>query len=249
MLMATGNRQNIKVQNVAYPTRATSSALSASSTQQLLVHSVSAYNSAGSALNIGLGARLSTAAWKLYTLGASNTDVTSTIQAGTAVSVLPTTTNYGFYVQAKSVFGMLVFNISQAETGSPVYEYTYWNGSTFATLVTLDTIAYTSTGEMCVVFNPPADWAQGHNSQLTDLSYGAGYVIRVRATTAPGTAVKFNSLNVARMWVTQQVPSKGMIAADFSNRPIVLDSGESVQPYFQTLSTAHSVVIYYQDSP
>jgi hypothetical protein len=249
MRVATGNSQGLQVANVGYPTRATGAALSSPSTQQLLVHSATAYNGSASAQNLGLGVRLSSTAWKLYTLGATTTDVTSTIQASSAVSVLPTTNNYGFYVQAKAPFGLLVFNVSQAQTGSPVYEYTYWNGSTFAALTTIDTISYTATGEMCVAFNPPVDWAQGHNAQLTDFTTGAGYTIRVRATTAPTQAVQINSLGVAKLWAVRQVPGKGQLEIDFTMRPLQLDAYEGIQPYYQTLSTASEITIAYQVSP
>ena len=241
------NRQAIQLFEVAYPTVARDAALSSpSSNKQLVLRSLSAYNSTGSAIDIGLGVRHSTSAWKLYQVNASYTDLTSSVQAGSAVSILPTTNNYGFIVQAKDIFGCLSLTISQAETGSPTYSYQYWNGSTWATLNLRNTPVYTATGSIAIAFAPPIDWAQGNGSVVSDLAWGAGYCIRVRGTTAPSTAVQITAFAVSHFVAFRNVGSKAALSLSFSERPLLLEIGEAVQAYFATAANANSVEGSYQ---
>lgn len=245
-----GIRQYFSHIERAYTTVAKDAALSSpSSNKQLAIHSAAAYNATISAMDVGLGVRFDTTAWKLFTVQASNTDATSAIQAGTETTILPTTNNYGFIVQAKKPFGLLSLTISQAETGSPTYSYQYWNGSAWATLNLRNSPVYTSTGSIAIAFAPPLDWAEGNGSATADFSTTqAGYCIRVRGTTAPATAVKITALNVSKFWAFRNVSSKGYMRVSFDDKSDLLEIGESVQAYFGTADNSNTVEISYQVS-
>lgn len=231
-----------------YPTVAKDAALSSPSTnKQLVVHNASVYNSTSSSVDCGIGLRYQTASWKLYQLNASTTDLTSTIQAGTASTILPTTNNYGFLVQCKDIFGLISLTISQAETGSPTYSYQYWNGSTWATLTLRNSFVYTAAASIGIAFAPPVDWAKGCGSLVDDFSsLNAGYCIRVRGTTAPSTAVQVTAMAVSKFWAYRSLVGKGMLLMNFEDTPVVLEVGESVQPFFATAAANNTVEINYQ---
>lgn len=242
------NRQGIQLVETGYASIAKDAVLSSPSTnKQLVIHSASACNAYSASMDVGLGVRLASAAWKFWLVGASNTDSTSAIQAGTATSILPATNNYGFIVQAKDKFGLLSFTVSQAETGSPVYSYQYWNGSAWTTLTLRNSPVYTSTGSIGIAFAPPVDWTAGNGSATADFSsLTAGYCIRVRGTTAPGTAVQVTATAVSKFWAYRNLSSKSALMIDFEELPPVLDIGESVQAFFATAYASNSVEIAYQ---
>ena len=243
---------NRQMQNFecGYPTIARDAALSSPSTnKQLYIQSASVYNSTGSSIDCGVGVRYQVASWKLYQLNAASTDLTSTIQAGSSSTILPTTNNYGFLVQCKDVFGLISLTISQAELGSPTYSYQYWNGSAWATLTLRNSFVYTSTGSIAIAFAPPVDWAKGCGSLVADFnSLNAGYCIRVRGTTAPSTAVIVNAMAVSRLWAYRSLATKGSLLVDLTASPALLEVGESVQPFFATAAANNSVEVSYQVS-
>lgn len=242
------NSQRIQLVETGYSSIAKDAALSTpSSNKQLVIHSAGCYNGTGSSLDAAVGVRFSTAAWKLWTVQASNADATSTIQAGSAVSILPTTNNYGFIAQAKDKFALLSFTISQAETGSPTYSYQYWNGSAWTTLTLRNSPVYTSTGSIGIAFAPPIDWATGNGSATADFSStNAGYCIRVRGTTGPSTAVQVTAMAVSKFWLYRQLTTKTGMNVSFDFQPCTLDIGESVQAFFSSASANNSVEIAYQ---
>lgn len=241
------NRQQVQLAEFAYPTVAKDAVLSSpDASKQLLVHSVSAYNSTANSIDVGVGLRYATGAWKIYQVNASYTDLTSVIQAGTSSIVLPTTNNYGFIVQCKNIFSLLSLTVSQIETGSPVYSYQYWNGSAWATLNLRNSFVYTSAASIGIAFAPPLDWAQGNGSVIADLASGAGYCIRVRGTTAPSQAVKISALSVSRFWMYRQISSKAHLTVSFDEQPALLEVGESVQAFFATAANNNSAEVEYR---
>lgn len=242
------NRQNVQIFECAYPTIARDAVIAPSAAnKQLLIHSISAYNANATSCDVGLGVRYDNAAWKLWTVQAANADATATIQAGSAVSILPTTNNYGFIAQCKDKFGLLSFTVSQAQTGSPTYSYQYWDGSTWATLTLRNSPVYTSTGSIGIAFAPPLDWAAGSGSAVDDFtSTNAGYCIRVRGTTAPSQAVQVTAMHVSRLWTYRNLNPKASIGLSLEMRPVLLDYNEKVQVFFATATANNSVEVAYQ---
>jgi hypothetical protein len=249
--MFKGNSQNLQLLHAAYTTQSLTAALSAPSNQQLLIHSIYAYNGFNSTNSVGLSISMNSNQWKLWTLvgaGPTVSEKTSTIQAGTALTIFPTVTaNQGIILQAKDKFGLMSFDISQAETGSPVYEYRYWNGSAWTALTLLNSPIYTATGQMNIIFNPPLDWAVGDNGEGTDTSM---YSIRIRATTAPTQAVKIDSLKPCKLLVYRaSIAADNSLGAMFKTRQLLLQQGESIIPYFATANAKNTIEIAYQISP
>lgn len=166
--------------------------------------------------------------------------------AGTT-SIFTTTNNEGFAIQAKSKWNVWGITISQVQTGSPVYEYTYWNGSSFVTLTHAPTLAtatpvYTATGDTVAIFGAPADWQPGGGGAL-DANM---YTMRARATTAPTQAVQ-----ITDVWIGQcidfqfAVNNSNFVTQISPNNPVILEAGESVIPYFGSSSTSNYVSVGY----
>lgn len=245
--VVAGNKYNITLFQKGYPTQGRDSYSLVASNNVPYLHSFSAFNANGSASDIGLGIAHATTTWKLlqYPNG-TPVDVTASIQAGSTVNIFDTTTNHGFLIESSKQFGYCVFNLTQAQSGSPVYTYEYFNGSAWVTLNLSQTPGYTSTGLAYIVFNPPADWALGDNS----LTANSLWSIRVKASTAGGQAVQANSLRVAR-WITYRagIPTQSQLQAVFDAHPYRLESGEAIVPFFASANNLNSIEAAYQQAP
>lgn len=241
------NRQNLSSVRGAYPYQSLEPFLTAPTAKQLLVHSLVAVNGSAAASGVGLGHSVNGNGWKVFSLQASDTEVTADIQAGTAITIFPTTNNYGVLFQAKEKFGMVTFNISQAETGSPMYAYTYWNGSSYASLTLRNEPVYSATGQQTILFDPPSDWVTGDGSEGGDNEL---YSIRVLATTAPSQAVQIDELAICKLLAyREEVPSKASVLIDLDVRKLLLQQGESVIPFFQFPSSLNTLEASYQINP
>ena len=237
------NRGQLQNKRVAYPNQSLDSALEAAANQQLLIHSLAAINGSAAPMDIGIGHSLPDPNWQLLvTANAVQTDQSDSIQAGTATSVLGTVNNDMFIVQAKDQFGLLSFNVSQAETGSPVYTYSYYNGSTYSTLTVINSVSYSATGRQCLVFAPPTDWAVNADGY---------YAVRVQATTAPSQAVQIDALKVCELLAfREEVLPKGQLAINFeTGRQLLLQGGEEIIPFFAFSSSSNTMEASYQINP
>lgn len=242
----SGNKQFIQNISVGYSNQSLTVPYAVDASKQMLMVSASLYNASGASSLVGGFHSVSNADFKVYTLGASDTEVTSTIQAGSTITAFPTTNNYGLLVQARNPFQAIAFNISQAQTGSPVYTYEYYNGSTWASLTVLNSPAYTPAGVQALVFQAPVDWATGDGSEDGDSTL---YSVRMLATTAPSQAVQFNALRVLKLIKMQELADKASLDLDFSGSPLLLQGGESFIPFFSYTSPNNRIDLNYKVNP
>ncbi len=244
MIGAIGNRQQLQIVSSGYGSNAYEGIVTVPTNQQLLVHSFSAANGSSSAKDLGLAIRLAPGHWSLWRLAATDVDETDNIQNGTDVNLFSTTNNDGFLVQSRFKFSLIMFNVSQAETGSPTYTYEYYNGSTWVTLTLRNTLTYTTTGKKVIAFNAPIDWEVGDGTEGGDNTL---YSIRVLATTAPSQAVQADSMFIGKLIVFREdVPSKGQLQVVFEAKPLLLEQGETLVPYFETVAAGNVVEASYQ---
>lgn len=243
-----GQYERLQTSTSAYPDQGHTISYTPSSSQQLEVHKISAYNASAAENGIGLFHSVATPHFKLWKLlAAGDAEFTSTIQAGTATAIFNTTNNDGCLFQAKEKFNMISFNVSQAQTGSPVYTYKYYNGSSYATLTLLNTPAYSATGIQVIVFNAPVDWAVGDGSEDGDSTL---YSIQVISTTAPSQAVQINALKIGKMLeYNESVLPCGSLEVDFQTKPYLLQVGEAIIPFFSYSNASNRLEIAYKISP
>ncbi len=243
-----GQYERLQSSNSAYPDQGHTISYVPSSSQQLEVYKASAYNATAAENAIGLFHSVSNAHFKLYKLlAAGDTEFTSTIQAGTAVSIFNTTNNDGCLFQAKEKFNMISFNVSQAQTGSPVYTYKYYNGSSWATLTLLNTPAYSATGIQVIAFNAPVDWVVGDSTEDGDSTL---FSIQAISTTAPSQAVQINSLKIGKMLsYCESVLPAASLEVDFEQEPYLLQVGEAIIPFFSYSNASNRLEIAYKISP
>lgn len=242
------NRQNLLVNRVAYPGQSFDAALAAPSNKQLLITSINAVNGSPAKNDLGIGYTVNSTQWKLYTSQVAVVDVTSTIQSGAVVDLFTTTNGEGFIIQAKDVFGMLAFNLSQAQTGSPVYTYEYWDGSSWQPLQLLASPDYATLGHTQVVFEIPLDWAIGDAGipQLDDQLYS----MRILATTAPATAVQADSMKMAVLLAYREaLLSKAELEVNFDTRQFLLQQGEEIIGFFAVADSKNVMEVTYQLNP
>lgn len=244
----SGIKQHLQSSSVGYAVQSLTVPYSAPSNQQLSVNAISAYN--GTAAENAIGIFHSTTApqfkvWQL--LAAGDVDASALIQAGTAISIFTTTNNDGVLFQSKEKFHMVAFNISQASTGSPVYTYKYWNGSSYVDLNMLNTPNFAVTGIQSLVFNAPTDWVAGDGSEDADNEF---YSIQVIATTAPSQAVRIDSIKVCKMLkYAEYIQPGGALYLTFDTSPYLLQVGETIIPFFSYANSSNRIEMTYKISP
>lgn len=239
---AVGNRNNIIVYNRGYSTAGAVQLPLSPTSQQVMLHSYALYNANTAASDVGLGISMSSAESFFYTV-AAGVATQQSVQSSSTVSLFTTSANSGILLEGRVPFGYIIMNLSQAQTGSPVYAYQYWNGTAWATLTTTLNTSYSSTGFVYITFKAPADWVPGDGG-LTANNF---YSVRVLATTAPSQAVQGSGVVVAK-WISYQEQLSGgaRLQATFSTRPILLEGSESLAPFFQTAFVQNAVEASYQ---
>ena len=239
--------QRLQTSSSAYPDQGLTVSYTPATASQLEVFSAGAYNATAAENAIGIFHSVSNSQFKLWKLlAAGDAEFTSIIQAGTAVSIFNTTNNDGCLFQAKDKFNYIAFNVSQASTGSPVYTYKYYNGSSFVTLNLLNTPSYSSTGIKVIVFEAPVDWVAGDGSEDGDNTL---YSVQVISTTAPSQAVQINSLKIAIMLAYNgAVLPGGLLEVDFKTDPCLLQVQEAILPFFSYTNPSNRLELTYKVS-
>lgn len=235
-----GQSRGIQVLLSGYGIKAKTAVLSPAPGEQVVLYSAKVHNRSGDLLDLGLMRKLSTQSWKTIKVAASDSDVTSLIQAGTAVDFFEST-NHGFIASSNRKFSLFGVNVSTAETGSPVYTAQYWNGSTWSTLTTMDVPSAYSSGSQLHVFAPPIDWATEDDTGLVPEDH---YAIRVLSSTAPSTAVGIDDAWLAEaLTLKEAVADNGFLEVQFEpERPFIFESEESVLPYFGSAANANNII-------
>lgn len=235
---------------VSYATKGKLPAFPVSQGKQLYIYNARSFNNSGSAQNTGIckihnGSVAGVASqYSLWTLTTGGTVFTNngSVLSGTP-TVFTTVNNDGFIIQDRARFNVIGMTISQASTGSPVYTYKYWNGSSFVVLTTLEVASYGATGDVYIAFQAPSDWVKGGPAGLDQ----SQYAVQVAATTAPTQAVQISAL-----WILEfadfyfAVANNAAAQLSFPDtKPILLRGGEGLCPYFATANAANAFGAFY----
>lgn len=240
----------------SYSQESQDAVLSIDASKQLKILSLQAQNRSGGAANVGLGVQFKMAS-ATGQLGFGQIDASETpdfvdsldsVLGGTAVTIFTTTNNDGFLVQANRPFNLVGFNVSQEETGAPVYAYSYYNGTSYASLTPILVPDYTATGYENLLFSAPHDWVAGTTAAVggsSDL-----YSLMAVATTAPSQAVQIDSLSISYLIGFQDaLADNGNLEISYNEMlPLLLEAGESVIPFFGTAAAGNLVSGTYQVS-
>lgn len=229
---------------VGYQTKGKLAALSAPTNQQLAVFNARAWNRSGGAINVGICRKFPSTTYSLWTKVLTvYTQVTAALLA--AGQVVATTTNDdGFLIASSRKFSFFGLTVSNTATGG-TYVFQYWNGSAWTTLTTIENWATLgSAADAWVVFLPPVDWAVGSDASGPDAAH---YQIRITHSTAPGDTGAINAL-----WVAELLDYyKGLgdnncmqIICD-SDRPLILEQGQGLFPFFSTAHAANAFGAFY----
>lgn len=242
-----GNKQYVNKKRIAYPNQSYDVALEAPANQQLLISSVAAINGSAASNVVGIGHEITGNHWKLWTITGTVDEVTTAAQDGDSVELFSLTNNHGFLVQAKRPFDLISMNIAQEVTGSPVYSYQYWNGSTWASLNLLHTPAFNAQNKQAVAFVAPIDWAVGDGSLGADEEL---YSVRVRATTAPSQALQVQGFKVCELFdVREEVLPKAAVQIEFPGRQFLLQQDEGIVAFFAFPDADNTMELSYQVNP
>ncbi|HHT9137739.1 MAG TPA: hypothetical protein ACFYEK_10930 [Candidatus Wunengus sp. YC60] len=258
--MATVHRPpNQTSGTIAYPDKAKTSVVPYTSGKQLCYLGASINNRAAANNTIGTTKILHTSKWLAGQWDDSETisyieDTVDAQDVGTGdFAVTTTTNNDGFVLQCLNKFNIISLQISQASAGSPVYEITYWNGA-WTALTCIEAPAFASTGEKTIAFTIPTDWTPLIATDApvaTDGLTTGYYAIRVRATTAPSTAVLATQLWVASFLVNfkESAADNDVVNFNYDDQisGLELEGGESIGAYFYTSHADNAVDVRYYE--
>lgn len=229
---------------IAYPAKGKASAFPVNPSNQIYVYNARAFNNTGGTINVGICRRFITNGFNLYSKSVSTyTEITSTVAGGIASNIFTGVNNDGYLVQANDRFNLVGLTISTAQAGG-VFTYSYWNGTSFTTLTTLEVPTnYASTGDIYVVFRAPQDWVVGGPSGVNQDRYS----IQVLSTTAPAGAVAANAIWVAEfLEFYKNVADASAVQLSFPDtKPFLLKGGETLIPYFSTTNATNQFGAYY----
>lgn len=242
-----GSRNTLEL-NIAYDQVCKTAVVSPAANQQLLLYYAKVQNQSGSTCDLALLSKLSTNATKfgIYTSPGPIVDATAAINAGTAENIFTTSNNDGFLIQSTKPFNLIGLTLSQGDTGSPVYSFKYYNGTSYVALPTIyATPSFTSTGDVVLLFPSPRDWVKGSTGGVGGTS--TNYSILVQASTAPGQLVKATAFWAGQLIdYAAAVPNNGYMDVQFEyEHPKVFDGLEGVLPYFATAGSSNNVTIQY----
>ena len=226
----------------------------------LIMQRMALFNSAGAAIDVGVGNRLRDDAptitqanvpggrtWFAGQWDDSETDaeyIDDSIDAQDAgandFALTTLTINDGYVVGAEKPFSALAIAVGTAEAGTPAYEYTYWNGTSWGTLTLIDTPSYLGVADTYLTFAPPTDWAATSSDQ-NGLPNGY-YCVRCRATTAPTTAPLASTIQAYHIFrLTHRYLADNTEYA-FEGVQMLFDkSGEDIYAYFGTANADNSI--------
>lgn len=134
--------------------------------------------------------------WKLWQMTGTETEVTAAVQAGTATAIFNGVLNQGCLIQGARKFNKIIMNVTLASSVIPPFpsplpfEFTYWNGSSWATLFSA-WVELESTGLKSFTFVAPNDWVVGDGSYSADASL---YTIRAQVVNSGTSTVQINNL-------------------------------------------------------
>ena len=227
-------RQPLLMTVKAYPSVPYSLALSGQANKQLAIYSASAINGSGGAANVGLLRKFNTnkvKAMKYVDIGATYTDITSSLQAGTNVTVLQAL-NDALFLGSKDPAGLFAYSVQTAQVGG-TFTYNYYNGTSFVTLNTFSNDGFAATGNKNFIFPSPVDWAQGGDANLDSSMYW----VKIISTVASTTDAVLNGFFGAELLAWQEALADNgalEISSIGESKPLVIDAGEGLLPYFST---------------
>lgn len=207
----------------------------------LIMYHMRAMNRSTGANNVGIMKKLSLTSAKFFTYTAVGTVYAEVSPSAASLTLFTTTNNDGFVVGHKNRFGLVGMTISQAQAGATI-AYQYWNGSAWTTLPTEKTMVVSATADTYVAFLAPIDWARGGTG--LDSNY---FYIRIRATTAGTPAALASALWMADFldYYTNVADQTGVELEFDIEKPLLLEAGEGLMPYFSTAHANNYAVVFY----
>lgn len=210
-------------------------------------------NRSNSTIDCGLFARQPNALWESGRIQANATpdyiganSGAKNTAANSFANVFTATNNDGWLVLSSRKFSAVSFVVDNAANGSPVYTYTYYDGTNMSNLTTLSTPDFANAGATQLVFLPPFDWTQGTTSAVQTANTSA-YALLFRATTAGGKVVSISDVRVyEQLDYFDAVTDGNQLIDDLQGTELRLHKGYSVSPFFDSANAANFCNITYR---
>jgi len=219
--------------------------LSPLASKQIRIYQVKLLNRSNDLCDIGILRKLADEQRKVFYFdGAIPTEITSEMNSNISSQVFDTAANTALIVQARRKFNLIGIIVSTAQTGTPVFEAQYFNGTSFVALPdVIQTIDLANTGYALLVFSSPLDQEVG-GEPGTDQSL---YTIKIVATTAPTNAPEITSVQVASMidFSPGVNINSGMEDSWSVDYPFHLEANEGLIPFFSNPSDLNLVTAFY----
>jgi len=220
---------------------------------QMFIDSCTSTNNSGSAIDLGCARLLNNDDWTFWALDDSATpdatdDTTDAQDAGAGDIVLFTTTNNDGWMWCGNFRPTAIgLTVSQAQTGSPVYAYSYYNGTDYSSTITpIQAISSYTAADHVLAFPMPADWEKGSTVAVGGPADDDQYCLRAIATTAPSQQVEGTIAWALRHEKYQQaIEDKNALGLTWQP-PLLLGKGEGFLCTFSTASANNSCVINWR---
>jgi hypothetical protein len=207
-------------------------------------------NESGSASDLAVLQSLSSDAVTVYTFTPPGTlaNVTSSLAAGSNVALFNATAGSGIIIETEKKIQAFIVNVSVNQAGANTFAVEYSNGSGFTSVLQVLNVPATfngaPTGKFVVFFSPGNDFAEGCGVTGTD---SGKFQIRFTAVSA-GSTCSINALKAAiSVQYSPAVASNSSLEVVFSEQyPLMLESGESIIPFFEIASNNNKAIAFYQ---
>ena len=234
------SRQRLISKRLGYASTDAANVLTAPSSVQLELLTYGLINASALMQNLGLGISFSSSSSSIFSL-------VSGALANFSNTLFTTSANDGFIIQSSSPCDLLALKISQAQAGSPIYEYSYWNGSSWTVFVPQVVPSSYAVGMQHILFPPSYLWVKGGNYAGLDSNK---FSLRVRATTAPSQAVQVSAYKICKLITYREsVEAAQSVEANFMDSQYLLEQGEGLYPYFSIPSINNAVELVYRLNP
>lgn len=243
--MSSIPRRYVKTQFSSYSEQAGTAVVSPATGRVLWLYAAHLVNRAATQSDLAVLKRRTDSDLGFGTVVDANTPDYTAVTAG-PVNIFSLVANDGFLVQSTRKFHFISLNITQAQTGTPVYAYEYWNGAAWAALPMLSTPDLTTTGTKIFMFAPPLDWARGTDATVGADPTSANYNIRIRATTAPTQVVIASALPTIGTIIhfMPKLPINGALSLVYREEfPERFEALEELVPYFEVPAAANLVTV------
>lgn len=237
---------------VAYAQTSANAVVSSDANKQLEVYQSKLVNNTAGAIAVGMCKSVNSGNFDYYTVTDASSPkaaLANDVKSGGSVKIFTDTANDGFLLQSNERVNLIgvVNDTTSAAIGAITVKY--YNGSAYTTVTaTVAPTGFATAAYRFFFLNIPYDWVPGTTTAVG--GSGSKYSLLVTMGAGATNAVTINSILVGSLLdYNPSVASKASHAVDFygiMHKPLTLNAGEGLIPYFGTADSGNSVRVLFE---